>query len=306
MRITQSMISNNMLKNLTNSYSQLDTYMNQLSTGKKINKPSDNPVLAMNAMGYRTELLKVEQYQQNTNEVHNWYDNSDAALNQATQAMQRLRDLAVQASNDTYGENERKNIAEEVKQIKLDLIDIANTKVNDKYIFNGTNTAEAPITKISGNPDTWDITYNAADYQFKPVNIEISDGSTLQASVDGNKVFGNGDGGKDLFTTIDDFITKLEGDETLGSIDESLGEIDLSINNIINARADLGAKMNRLELVENRLNEQEIVATKTMSNNEDIDYAEVITKLITQESLHRAALSAGARIIQPTLLDFLR
>ncbi|RDW16517.1 flagellar hook-associated protein FlgL [Oceanobacillus arenosus] len=306
MRITQSMISNNMLKNLTNSYSQLDTYMNQLSTGKKINKPSDNPVLAMNAMGYRTELLKVEQYQQTTNEVHNWYDNTDAALNQATQAMQRLRDLAVQASSDTYGENERKNVAEEVKQIKLDLIDIANTKVNDKYIFNGTNTAKAPIERLSANPDTWNISYNDAAYQFKSVEIEVSDGSSLQANVDGNKVFGSIDGEKDLFSTIDDFIAKLEGDDSLGNLDESLGEIDSSIDNIINARADLGARMNRLELVENRLSEQEIVATQTMSNNEDIDYAEVITKLITQESLHRAALSAGARIIQPTLLDFLR
>ena len=82
--------------------------------------------------------------------------------------------------------------------------------------------------------------------------------------------------------------------------------MDIGINNIVNARAELGARMNRLELVENRLSEQEVIATQTMSQNEDIDYAKAITELITQESLHRAALSAGARIIQPSLVDFLR
>jgi len=89
-------------------------------------------------------------------------------------------------------------------------------------------------------------------------------------------------------------------------MDQSISVLDENINRIIDERADLGARMNRLELVENRLSEQEIIATKTMSDNEDIDFEEVITNLITQESLHRAALAAGSRIIQPSLIDFLR
>ncbi|RLL46658.1 flagellar hook-associated protein FlgL [Oceanobacillus piezotolerans] len=290
MRVTQNMLSTNMLKNLSNSYSEMGKYMEQLNTGKKINKPSDDPVVAMNGMGYRSELAQVEQFKRNTNEVHNWFDNTDAALDQATQAMQRLRELAVQASNDTYDASERQNIAAEAKQIKLDLIDIANTQVNDKYIFNGTNTNEAPF---DGNGDPINI-------MNSNVEIEVAKGTVLNVNVSAEAVFGSGA----LFDRIDNFITKLE--TNTGDIAASLGEIDDDIDNIINARADLGARMNRLELVENRLDQQEVIATQTMSKNEDIDYAKVITQLITQESIHRAALSSGSRIIQPTLVDFLR
>ncbi|MBP2078909.1 flagellar hook-associated protein FlgL [Oceanobacillus polygoni] len=296
MRVTQGMISNNMLRNLTNSYGKMDTYLHQLSTGKKINRPSDDPVIAMKGMGYRTELVRVEQYIRNTNEVHNWMDNTDAALDKATSAMQRIRDLAVQASNGTYDKEELKNISEEVKQLKEHMIEIANTNVNDKYIFNGTKTNTAPVNQDG------DI-----DFDGSPVLIEVSSGTTLQANVDGNDVFG---GEPSIFDTIDNFINKLEGagdtDLDNEAIDASIADLDVGINNIVNARAELGARMNRLELVENRLSEQEVIATKTMSQNEDIDYAKAITELITQESLHRAALSAGSRIIQPSLVDFLR
>ncbi|WP_026908979.1 flagellar hook-associated protein FlgL [Paucisalibacillus globulus] len=288
MRVTQSMLSNNMLRNLSNSYSNMGTYMEQLTTGKKINRPSDDPVVAVKGMDYRSQLIEVEQYKRNTGEVHNWMDNSDDALDQATKALQRLRELAVQASNDTYDIEERKNIMEEVEQLKSHLIDISNTKVNGKYIFNGNNTDTKPVA--DGNFPT-----NVTD-----VNIEVSNGIKIKVNVDSEEIFGS-----DAFGKIDTFIAALEsGDQA--EIEGSIGLLDENIDNVLNARADLGARMNRLDLIENRLGSQEISATKMMSDNEDIDYEKVITNLITQESIHRAALSAGSRIIQPTLLDFLR
>lgn len=293
MRITQGMLSNNMLRNLTNSYSKFDTYFDQLNTGKKISLPSQDPVVAMKGMNYRTQVTEISQFKRNINEVHNWMDNSDAALDKATLAMQKLRELAIQASNGTNDAQARKGIKEEVAQLKEHLIDIANTSVNGKHIFNGTGTDTAPISK--NDNDELQIEYNT-----DPVKIEVAHGTKLQVNVDGASVFT-----ADLFNEIDDFIKALDTDDQEG-IEQSIGTLDKNINNIINKRADLGARMNRLELVENRLGEQEIVAKKTMSDNEDIDYEEVITNLITQESLHRAALSAGSRIIQPSLLDFLR
>ncbi|MGP4105577.1 flagellar hook-associated protein FlgL [Virgibacillus sp. L01] len=307
MRITQGMLSNNMLNNLSNSYSKMNTYMNQLSTGKKINRPSDDPVIAMKGMSYRTELKEVEQYQRNTNEVHNWMDNSDAALDKTTQALQKLRELAVQASNDTYDDGQRENIMEEAEQLKEHLIDIANTNVNGKYIFNGTSTDTKPVS-TNENGDITKIAINS-----DPVMIEVANGTKLQANVDAGSVFAgdpntNNAAGdpNDLFGEIDSFIKALADGKDQGEIESNIKTLDVNIDNVVNARADLGARMNRLELVENRLSEQEVIATKTMSENEDIDYEKVITKLTSQESIHRAALSAGSRIIQPTLMDFLR
>ncbi|MFC4023855.1 flagellar hook-associated protein FlgL [Oceanobacillus longus] len=294
MRVTQGMLSNNMLRNLMQSNTKMSSYMDQLNTGKKITRPSDDPVVAMKGMGYRTELVKVEQFQRNTNEVHNWMDNSDAALDKATSAMQRIRELSVQASNGTYDDEELANISEEVKQLKEHLVDIANTNVNDKYIFNGTDTDIAPVNTINEGGEI------EPGFTGGEVKIEVSSGTTLKANVSGADVFG---GEPSIFGAIDNFIDRLDSGE---DIDSSIGELDVGINNIINSRAELGARMNRLELVENRLSEQEVIATQSMSSNEDIDYAEAITQLITQESLHRAALAAGSKIIQPSLVDFLR
>src|SRR5690625_1688484 len=293
MRITQTMLSNNMLNNLMNSQVKMDKYLEQLYTGKKISRPSDDPVIAMKGINYRAQLAQVEQFKRNTGEVNNWMDNSDAALDNATKAMHRLRDLAVKAGNAAYGDEELQSIKAEAEQIKLDLIDIANTKVNDKYIFNGTNTNEKPL--VDGNPNEMNST---------PVMIEVSNGTRIQANVDETEIFDQG-----LFDAIDDFIGLLDRDGTEGEsfdIGNTLDSIDEQTTGIINARADLGARMNRLELIESRLADQEIIATRTMSNNEDIDFEVAITNLITQESLHRAALSAGSRVIQPTLIDFLR
>ena len=296
MRVTQGMISNSMLNNLSKSYGKLDKYLDQLSTGRKINRPSDNPFIAIKGMSYRTEVKQIEQFKRNTNEVHNWMDNSDDALSNATSALQRIRELASQAANDTYDAEQRENISKEVEQLKEDLIDIANTSVNGKYIFNGTNTNEAPITKDeAGNYEF--------DFRDSDVNIEIAKGTSLKANVEGSDVFGEDLLGED--GVLNKLITALK-DNDRDAIDASIGEIDSSIDDVVNTRADLGARMNRLDLIENRLSHQEITAKDTMSKNENVDYEEAITNLITQETLHRAALSAGTRIMQPTLLDFLR
>lgn len=294
MRITQSMMSNSMLRNLSNSYSDLNKYSEQLSSGKKITKPSDDPVVATKGMGYRTEVRDVAQYKRNLSEAQSWIDNSDSAMSNATSALQRLRELAVQASNGTYEEGQRGNIAEEVDQLKEQLATIANTQVNEKYIFNGSATNTAPVTINEDGSTTVDFNSNA-------VNLTLSKGVDVKINVDGGAVFGN-----KLFDDLNNFSAALRSDGSDEDLDQYIGLIDENINNLVNERADIGARMNRMDLVESRLGDQELSATELMSNNEDAEMEEVIMNLTSQEAVHRAAMSAGARIIQPTLMDFLR
>src|SRR5690625_501150 len=124
MRITQTMLSNNMLRHLFDSQIKMDKYLTQTYTGKKITRPSDDPVIAMKGIDYRTEVKEVEQYRRNATEVWTWLDNTDEALDKATKVMHRLEELAVQAANDTLTDNERKNIQTEVLQLKDQLIEI--------------------------------------------------------------------------------------------------------------------------------------------------------------------------------------
>ncbi|WP_138419479.1 flagellar hook-associated protein FlgL [Aquibacillus sediminis] len=301
MRVTQGMLSNNMLRNVSNSYSNLGKYMDQLSTGKKINKPSDDPVVAMKGMNYRSQVSDIEQFQRNIGEVHNWMDNSDSALDKSTQALQRLRELATQAANGTYEEGQRENIAEEVDQLKEHLVEIANTKVNNKYIFNGTAT-----TGTDGEPPVSiddDGTIDQLSTNTNTVKIEVADGTNLPVNVNPEEVFG--DENSNVFKDVEAFSQALKDDDQAG-LEDALNNLDNRIDDVVSVRADLGARMNRVELIENRIKDQEVTATRMMSDNEDADMEEVIMNLTTQESVHRAALSAGSRIIQPTLMDFLR
>ncbi|WP_110112536.1 flagellar hook-associated protein FlgL [Bacillus sp. CGMCC 1.16541] len=293
MRVTQSMLANNMLRNLSQSYANMGKYQDQLATGKKINRPSDDPVVAMKGLTYRTNLMEVEQYKRNFSEAYTWTENTDAALDKATQALQRMRELTVQASNGTYEGDQRKAIEEEIKQLKEHLVTIANSKVGDKYIFNGTNTSNEPVTVGADGKITTTST-NANE-----VKIELSKGIYIGVNVPGNKLFN-----ADFFNRIEALQDKLTSNGE--DISDSLKELDANLTAILSVRAEIGARQNRIDMMELRIDEQEVIANRILSDNEDADIERVITDLKTQESVHRAALGVGSRIIQPTLMDFLR
>lgn len=298
MRVTQSMLTNNMLRNISLSYRKLEKLQDQLATQKKITRPSDDPVVAMLGLGYRTDLNQVEQFTRNIGEVRNWLETTDDALSQGVQVLNRIRELVVQASNDTYEENQREAIAKELRELNEQLKIIAQTKVGDKYLFNGTNTSRSPVQLIEGE--------EVIQFSDGAINIEIFSGIFIQTNIEGNDLFVREEDGRTTFALIDSIVNALESGASGKEIEGYLGEIDGEIDRFLQVQAEVGAKQNRVELMENRLQQQEVTAKKIMSDNEDVHIEEVITELITQESIHRAALAVGARIIQPTLLDFLR
>ncbi|KAA0548322.1 flagellar hook-associated protein 3 [Bacillus sp. BGMRC 2118] len=358
MRVTQSMLSNNMLRNLSTSYERLGKYQDQLATGKKITRPSDDPVVAMKGMNYRTDLTEVEQFQRNVSEAYSWMENTDSAYDKATAALQRIRELVVQASNDTYEGNQRNSIAVEIKEMTQHLETIANTKMGNKYIFNGSNTTSAPInleninlpvsrlnpdgtgyilnfqgknfthtggTTFVNGTDTIEImdptgaasatmngtTINLDDVvisrvgaspsEVKDVKIELSKGVNITVSSNTENTFN-----ASLFGDLKKIIANLENGSSGSDIGNSLGKLDNHITSLTSERAEMGARYNRIELIEDRLSSQQIVTSRMMSDNEDAEIEQVITQLTIQESVHRAALGVGAKIVQPSLLDFLR
>lgn len=300
MRITQTMLQENMLRNLFRSQAQMNKYMTQINTGKKITRPSEDPVIAMKGMNYRTQVAEVEQYRRNASEIWSWMDHSDDVLDKATKAIQRMEYLAVQAANGTYGEDELKSIFEEVKQLQEQLVELANTNVNGKYIFNGTDTDKKLVELETLENGEQKYVVKHTDGSFQPVLIEVYKGIQFQVNVSPKEIFD-----QELFDNINNFIQRLEtGDQE--AINQSIAELNGSMLKIVDGRAELGARMNRLELIEDRLSQHEIIAKDTMAKNEGVDFEEAVTNLLTQEVIHRAALATGAKIIQPSLIDFLR
>ncbi|MFB4165213.1 flagellar hook-associated protein FlgL [Alteribacillus sp. JSM 102045] len=296
MRVTQSMLAQNSLRHMSQSYNHLGTLQDQLSTGKKITRASQDPVVAMSGIRYRTQSNEVAQFQRNLGEAYNWMEASDSALDKSTQALQRIRELATQAANDTYEEGQRSNMAEEVTQLFEHLVSMANTQSNGKYIFNGTNTTEQPVT-LNDEGKIDEVLSNTGD-----VEIELMKGVKIPVNSEAGKVF-NSKFFEDIKKLIEDLDDPdIEGEDLTGSIET----IDKHIDIMVNERAEMGARLNRIEMMDERLGKQEVIAERILSDNEDADMVKVMIDLMSQENVHRAALGAGARIIQPTLMDFLR
>ncbi|WP_079506671.1 flagellar hook-associated protein FlgL [Mesobacillus jeotgali] len=296
MRITQSMLSSNSLRNLSESYRRMGQYQDQLSTGKKITKPSDDPVVAMKGMFYRSNLTEVEQYKRNLAELYLWMENSEAGIEQANNGLQRVRELVIQGKTGSLSPTDREAIAREVEQIKNDLVQVANTQVSGRYIFHGTDTDHPPVT--SENPPT--VAENLTDSAIDTYKVEVSRGVSLRANVNPANVFN-----QEMFNVVQEIETALKEDNP-SALDNLLSRLDKTMDNLSAERSELGARYNRLEMIDDRIGQQEVMANRVLSDNEDADIERVITDLKTQESVHRAALGVGARILQPTLLDFLR
>ncbi|WP_018665148.1 flagellar hook-associated protein FlgL [Heyndrickxia acidiproducens] len=297
MRVTQSMLANNFLSNLNTSYSKLAKYQEQLSSGKKINKLSDDPLSAMKGIAYRRTVAQVKQYEDNFSEASTWIETTNDALDETNQVLQRIRELTVEGSTGTKTPTDRQSIADEVEQLRGQLVDIANTKVNDKYIFNGTDTTEKTITSDVTTP----AGIAALNINSNPVKMELSKGIYLQVNADGSQVFS-----KDLFTDLNNLISDLNAGTSATGFGSYLGKLDTHIDNALSELSKTGARSNRLDLMKDRVTQQKTTATEIMSNNEDVDIDKVYTDFSVASGAYEAALKVGAQVIQPTLLDFLR
>ena len=292
MRVTQGMIATNSLRHLSQSYSNMGKYQDQLATGKKINRPSDDPVVAIKGMHYRSNLTEVEQYKRNLNEAYQWMESSEAGIDHATQVMQRVRELVVQGQNGSNSPSDLKAIGVEIGQLKEDIANVANTQVAGRYIFNGTKTDSAPVTITDGAI--------SVDMNTDAFNVEVSNGVNLKVNINATNVFGS-----ELFDTLQSIEDALNSG-TLEAGDDFLSKLDGHFDVMSAERSEIGARYNRLEMIDARIQDQEIIASRILSENEDADIERVITDLTIQESIHRASLAVSSRIIQPSLIDFLR
>jgi len=295
-RVTQGMLNTQLLRNLNSNLTKMDHLQNQLATGRKINKPSDDPVGISYSMRYRSDLSANDQYERNVDSANSWLDFTDSMLSQAGDVFQRLRELSVQGANGTNPQEALNSIKSEVEQLYEHMVNIGNSQFNGKFVFNGQLTNVPPYTVVGAPNELTDT----ADVQF-----EISQGVKMPVGATGNEVFGMPGDTDNTFKVIQDFINALgAGDQA--AVGNTIGRLDSRFNKFLEVRADVGARSNRLEHASNRLADISTNLQALQSKTEDADMAGVITKLKMAENVYQSSLSAGAKLIQPTLVDFIR
>jgi len=317
MRVTNIMLANNLLRNMQFNMGQLAEYQDRLSSGKEIRRPSDDPVRVTTSLALRSDLGEIEQYSKNINDAKTWMEVTDDALANAIKVLQTARERAVAGANDILPQASREAIAQEVEQLRDQMMQIANTNLGGRYIFGGTQTLEPPVgdnyepVTFDGSTGTW--TGSATPWNGNETNIQYEIAPNVKVTVNstGKKLFDSYTEGGSLEPGAIAVLKKLAdslGDSTKSGADisASIGEIEKVIDNFITEQGKLGARENRMEMSADRLSQDQVQQTNLLSQAEDADIAKAIIDLKNQENAYRTTLAAGARIIMPTLIDFLR
>lgn len=408
MRITFKTLNRHMQKVINDRYADLAHLQEQLSTGRRLLRPSDDPSDVANALKLRSKVKQLSQHGNNIEDGMGFMAVTDTALVSTNDLIQRMRELAIQASNDTLSVNERSYILKEVEQLTRQLLSIGNTQFKGDYIFGGTQTRIAPfpvdasrasdaedyreyrmayydagdpagppyqlrnsltdeaITNIIPNTFSLDVgtthyvegTDYTVDYvngTITPINPalqeDVSEGGAFETGPNGfystsgfqiafeyvtrgRDIYGdtvestgdvlreiesdivvpinipaeeftfNADTGVNMIEAFIRFGQNLKHSDTT-AIEGSIGEISDAFENILAAQTKNGARMNRFETTNSRNELQYNETTRLQSEIEDAEFAETVGKFSLLETVYNAALRSGARIIQPSLADFL-
>ncbi len=309
MRITNGMMISNMMKNLANNTERMSKYQNQLNTGKKISVPSDDPVVAARALKLRTDVAKVEQYQKNLGDAQSWLDATDQAMSKLGDVLQRARELTVQGANGTNSEEETQKIALEMKQLRIQVIHMSNSSYAGRYIFSGFKTDQKLINDDESSPDFGKFAINVNTVGER-INYEIGVGDSININIGGGDLFNNGGnaaaGGVPSMVQLFDSVISAMDNGQFAQTSGNINDFDREIGNILRCRADVGARQNRVDLTSDRMSNDLVNFTDLMSKNEDVDVAETIMNLKNEENVYQSSLAGGARIIQQSLVDFLK
>ncbi|WP_310830515.1 flagellar hook-associated protein FlgL [Paenibacillus pedocola] len=304
LRVTSNMMNSQLLLNLNRNARTMNDTQLQLSSGRKINKPSDDPVGITYSLRYRAELSSNEQYTKNVDSALSWLDYNDTVLGQAGDVVQRLRELTVQASTGSNPQSALDSINEEVMQLKEQLVDISNSKLNGKYIFNGEQYTTKPYDFAKGADGTYDTT-KAVITDPGQIQYIVGEGVQMPINMTGNDVFGHTGDTDNLFAIINNLSGALKSGNTT-AISNQLDNIDSRIDTLLSARSEIGAKTNRVQLMQERLSDLNTNLTDLQAKTEDADYEGLIMQSKIQENIYNASLSVGAKIISTTLVDFIR
>ncbi|WP_373471076.1 flagellar hook-associated protein FlgL [Carnobacterium alterfunditum] len=307
MRVTDSLMSKNFLRNLSANTENVMKYQNQLSTLKEVSKPSDDPLKVSKILDLNNSIIQNDQYKTTINDAVQWTNVQDSALSSATESMQRIKTLIQSSANDTLSHEDRQANKAEIESEIQGTVDALNTNFGGRYIFAGMNTTEKPFN-VEKNADgkITGITYEGTKEGNGNLSREIAPGVSVELNTDGRKFMNaqNTDGSDNLGTFFSEVLTALDSDDTK-KLSSLLDRADQEIENVVSNRAKTGSIYNRLNATLER-NDSEKLNLKTMlSENQDIDLAEKYMEYTMESTAYQAALSMGTKILQTSILDYL-
>ncbi len=298
-RVTQNMITNRSMVNLQSSLARLARTQEQLSTGRVINRPSDDPVGTTSAMRLRSSLAQVAQHQRNAEDGAGWLQMVDTTLTGSTAILRRAKELGIQGVNGSNGPQAMAALGQEVSRLRDALLSAANTTYLGRPIFGGVTTGTTAYDKAGnyvGAPDAG-------------VMRTIAPGDRVRVDQDAAAAFGPNIPGAPPTGDVFADLAQLAADLTAGNLSGirgGLDALDAGLQRMTAALADAGTRANRLDRAIQTAKDSALTQTRSLTEVENVDLAAATMELKLQEVAYQAALGATSRVIQPSLLDFLR
>lgn len=296
MRVSTAQTASMMVKYLEKGYSDYATVAEEMSTGLKINSPSDDPVAYTQLQSLSSQQSRISQYQENIETAESMLSSSETQFSSMTDVMSELRSLAVSAGNGTYTSDDLSSVAEQMQSLLSTLVDLGNATDSDgTYLFSGSLSDTAPISVDSNG----DYTYEGDDYQL---GVSVADGVTVEATDNLSDIFfSNGD---NFFNDMTDLINSLSSSSDVSTVVSSmLDTIDDTSANLSSAVSSIGNRTNQLDALDSAHTETLLSSENLSSEIGDMDYSEAAVK--SQEILTaiEATQSVISNIVGISLFD---
>lgn len=312
MRVTNRYMANNIINSIHNNLSSLARSQEQLATSKRLLRPSDDPNVMSQFLSIKSTLSYIEQYNRNIRDGLSYLDISDSSMGAIGDVLAKAGEYTVQAANDTYSAGDRAAVAEQIDKMIDIVVDLGNTSVGGRYIYAGTNNGAPPFERVGDTIIYKGDTGEVRREVLAGTNYRIDCPGITTAGAPG--VFGsavdNGDGtytvtGDGIFKVLFDLRDRLNSNDSAG-LQTSISDLQLETDSLLGYRVQVGARTNHFETLQSMLLDQETKLTENLKNIEGADMARLSIEYSQQQLTYEAALAAGSKMLQTSLLDFLR
>lgn len=288
-RVTQRSMSDVALRGLQDALNRTQKLQEELSRGRRVSRPGDDPSAAVSAMKLRSQRRADEQFLRNADDAAGRLAAADEALTTMSDRIGRVRELVVASQNPALTDTGRRALAQEITAIRDDIIDLYNTRWMDRPVFGGTIAGTDAVDKSTGN-------YIGDDAE---ILSRISRDATIRTDVRGT------DAGADVLPhLLSTLAADIEANST--AVPAGLTSLDGVHTTVLRALGDVGARAARIEMTQAKVDSERLDFTSRISENEDVDLPEAIMKLESQKVAYQTALGAAAKVLQVSLSDYLR
>lgn len=295
MRITNSVLARSALQTVRDGLSGIDRAQQEVASGRKLTKPSDDPAAAADLLTAERRLSALGQYQRNISAASSRLSGQESALNELDGILVRARELATGQLTDTSNAQTRAVAAEEVDRLAEAAIQLANSRFGSGFLFGGYHSNQAPYPISTTAPPAGQAT------------VEIAEGQSIATVIDGVELFYDSDpsGNTGLIRSLQDLASALRANDKT-AMTSAAQEIDGAFSGVQVALGETGARVQQLELAKNNAESLELGLKAYRSDLSEIDLEEAVTNLLSRQNALQAALMATSRLMDISLTDYLR